>query len=330
MGFLDLWLEVTANCNSKCITCNMWKQNRSNELSLEETKSIFKSKCMKGIGNVYLTGGEPFLRDDFVEIVNFISSELRCSISFATNGLLPQRIYEMVKKMNSKPSIDISLNGREETHDFTRGIEGSFNKSIQTYKYLLKLGIKANFLFTICPYNIDDIQWVQKFSRELGTHVGFALAMPIERIGSQDLDIYGYSVDQKKGILSQLPLSIFKTVLEKYFNNTFFFSCKYGSKMIEVSSMGSVYACSHFTPELKMGEIRETSLDQIMNSERTKEVIKFIKNRECQPCPISLSHAINSITVGTGYLMRKKIYKIASFPKRYLKAYSIQKRGKER
>jgi MoaA/NifB/PqqE/SkfB family radical SAM enzyme len=327
VGFLDFWLEVTTKCNSRCITCNMWKRHTSDELSLEEIKNIFKSKCMKGTKVVYLTGGEPFLRDDLVEIVNFIFDELGCSVSFTTNGLLPQRICEMVEKMSSKPSIDISLNGREEIHDLTRGVKGSFDKAIQTYRCLQKLGLKANFLFTICPANIEDIGWVQKFCEDLGTHVNFALAMPTERIGSQDLDIYTYSTDQKKRILSQLPPSIFKEVVQRHFNNNLFFRCQYGVKMIEISSTGSVYACSHFIPELKIGEIREKNLDQIMSSGRYAEIIKSIQDCKCQPCPISLSHAINSITSGTGYLVRKKIFEILQSPKSIIKHILYSKWG---
>jgi MoaA/NifB/PqqE/SkfB family radical SAM enzyme len=309
----DCWLEVTTRCNSRCITCNIWKRDGADELSLEEIKSILKSRCLKALRHFYITGGEPFLRDDLAEIVNFISSKIGCAISLTTNGLLPERIYSVVKKMNPRPCMDISLNGRKDMHDFTRGVKDAFDKAIRTREYLLNIGINAPFLFTICPYNIKEISWVQRFSKELGTSVNFALAKPIERIISQDLDIYTYSTEQKEEILSQLPLSNFKYALERFFKNKLWFACQYGLKSVDISSTGSVYPCSHFVPEMKIGNVREVNFDEIMNSKRRRKTVKMIQNYECQPCSISISHAVNSITWGGGYLTKRKINKLTRF-----------------
>jgi len=89
-----------------------------------------------------LTGGEPFLRDDLLEI-----SKIFCQtpgvnfLCIPTNGLLTNRIYRVVESIlrdGKIPCVNvpISLDGPEEIHDEIRGVEGGFKKALETIELL--------------------------------------------------------------------------------------------------------------------------------------------------------------------------------------------------
>ena len=93
-----LFFFITSNCNSRCKGCFYWKNiNKVKELSLEDIKVMFGR--MPDINHISISGGEPFLRKDIVEICEvFAKGNNVKSITIPTNGLMPDIIYKNTKK----------------------------------------------------------------------------------------------------------------------------------------------------------------------------------------------------------------------------------------
>ena len=90
IGPQELHLELTFKCNSRCIMCDLWgKTDNRAELGFKEiTSFVKKSKLLKDIKKVVLSGGEPWLREDFSEICNFfLKLYPESSIGILTNLL---------------------------------------------------------------------------------------------------------------------------------------------------------------------------------------------------------------------------------------------------
>src|SRR3989344_6855666 len=68
-------LSLTARCNSRCKTCNIWKINYKDQLSLDELRKFAENPILKQVRFLVLTGGEPFLREDIDEIVNMFKKK---------------------------------------------------------------------------------------------------------------------------------------------------------------------------------------------------------------------------------------------------------------
>ena len=72
---------VTYKCNSKCSTCSIWKRYlekgslAKKELSIGEIQNFLDSPILKKLKAVNLTGGEPFLRNDLVELIKAFESD---------------------------------------------------------------------------------------------------------------------------------------------------------------------------------------------------------------------------------------------------------------
>ncbi len=174
-------IELTFRCNLKCKICpqELYKQNKtgqkaplpkkSEEVSLEDIKTLIDDLAGMGVKVITLTGGEPFLRNDIMEIISSIKAKgVGCNI--LTNGMLinSQIAAELVRA--KVDTITFSLDGPREIHDEVRGVKGSFDKVcrsmkfIQEQKRLQKSSRPAlSFNCTISSLNQD------KFSRLIDT-----------------------------------------------------------------------------------------------------------------------------------------------------------------
>ena len=149
---LNLTVSVTRACSSRCRTCGIWcsepgLEDRGEELSLEEYEGLFGSI---GRGPVYflnISGGEPTLRDDLPSIVEAGARLLEpAHVHLPTNGLDPDRVLHAVERilavlaagstvLSVKPSID----GIGPVHDAIRGVEGNYDRVMETVERLLGL-----------------------------------------------------------------------------------------------------------------------------------------------------------------------------------------------
>ena len=137
----DLFWECTLSCNAKCKHCGSSAEKRKyeGELTTEEIKSAFKQiadsmDASKILINV--TGGEPLVRQDLCEVMEYASKEFGFHWGMTTNGiLLNEKNIEKLKNANME-SISVSIDGLQETHDEFRGVPGSYNIIINNIKKL--------------------------------------------------------------------------------------------------------------------------------------------------------------------------------------------------
>lgn len=133
---------VTYRCNLRCKMCNIWKKDNDIELSLGELERFFSmSNRFSWIG---ITGGEPFLKDNILDIVRIIADNCKdlVAIYFATNGTLTDRILTTVDQVLTRYRINpelfftLSIDGPPYLHDQIRGQKGTWNKCMKTFRLL--------------------------------------------------------------------------------------------------------------------------------------------------------------------------------------------------
>ncbi|MEW6685310.1 MAG: radical SAM protein [Candidatus Edwardsbacteria bacterium] len=159
----NLVFEVTQRCNLNCIMC--WyrfcnTENEFPELSLEQIAFLFQ-KILKPykIRTCYLTGSEPFIRDDLEEIIKIITKE-NILVSIQTNGTLltENRLQKLEKYKRRIASIDFSFDGFEDTHDLIRGEKGVFAKAYHNFKLCGRFDIKSAVSFVILNENLNEME----------------------------------------------------------------------------------------------------------------------------------------------------------------------------
>ena len=160
--------ELTYRCNLDCIHCYCkGSQELEKELTTEEIKDILDQIQREGCLEITLTGGEPLIREDFLEIYS-LAKEKGFIISIFTNGLLfTKKIIEYLVK--SPPfSIEITLNGiSEDVYEGVTQAKGSFKNITSVLKELtdkeLPLILKSNCL----KENKNEISKIKTFADEL-------------------------------------------------------------------------------------------------------------------------------------------------------------------
>lgn len=171
---INLTVGLTNRCNSRCRTCRITSR-KSEELSPREYRAIFSS-----IGDapywITFSGGEPFLRDDIVEIVSAAYELLRPRIiNIPSNGLLSTKIEAGVREIADACSgatviVNLSLDGIGEAHDEIRGVKGGFERTLETYRRLRALGRKNLTLGMHTVISVFNVGRIPEIYRELKKH----------------------------------------------------------------------------------------------------------------------------------------------------------------
>lgn len=305
-------LIVTDNCNSRCITCTEWRQKSSNELSLGEISSVLTQLKQLGVRGISITGGEPLLRKDVTDIVRKCSTLRFEDIQILTNGLLltPDLAEELLE--SGVTTMGISLDGLKETNDSVRGIEGSFEKVVSALKMVGELRDKkyhSTELYvatTLMKPTLNQIIPLANLVRDLKVEINFNLIdnspyffqIDISDFLIEDQNELDRVVDElhelksKHGnifLISQTHASI--EYLRKYFQDPKRedIPCILGHVCIYIGAHGELYSgCLALKP---LGNVREQSLKEIVNSAEYKERLYDMFYKKCPGC--STHHNMN-------------------------------------
>ncbi|MFH0861372.1 MAG: radical SAM protein [Candidatus Altiarchaeota archaeon] len=164
LGFpYKLTFAVTGKCNSRCLSCGIWRKKPDGELTSEEIKTFFRKSS--GFNWVDVTGGEIFLRNDIADILKSIIDNCKrlYNLHFPTNGLLTDRVVacarEIVKKKPPKLIVTVSLDGPPKVHDRLRGVPGGWEKAVETFRQLKTVkGVEVYFGMTLSNENAGLFQ----------------------------------------------------------------------------------------------------------------------------------------------------------------------------
>lgn len=164
---LLLNLRVTNQCNRQCIYCAV-PQRSKEQLTKEEIFSIIdevENECVF----INLYGGEPLLREDIGEIIDYINAKDSIFLSLSSNGtLVPSKISD-VKKLNL---IFLSLDGPKSIHDRQKG-DGSFDDVMEAIKVARKNNVQVIVMTAISKFNIHRLDYILEKARELDFNVVF-------------------------------------------------------------------------------------------------------------------------------------------------------------
>ncbi|MFH1580063.1 MAG: radical SAM protein [Thermoplasmatota archaeon] len=178
----DAFIAVTYACNARCQMCNIWKTPPANLLRPDEY-----SKLPLSLRTINISGGEPFLRSDLVEVVREIHSILpNARLVFSTNGSMTETVISklnQIRAFHPRIGVGVSIDGIGPTHDKIRGVPGIFDRAISTVKKLKEAGYAdLRIAMTLVEGNVREVKQVYELSRKLGVEFTMTLA--------HDSDVY--------------------------------------------------------------------------------------------------------------------------------------------
>jgi MoaA/NifB/PqqE/SkfB family radical SAM enzyme len=317
---LNLTVSLTYRCNSRCKTCNVYQKEVS-EFTLEEFDKTFKSL---GPAPYWITmsGGEPFLRKDIVDICK--SAYMNCTpkiINIPTNGILSEVIPEKVKQIveNSPGAeiiVNLSFDEVGEKHDEIRMVKNNFVKAKKTFEALKSLpynNLTVGIHSVISTYNVNNFPHIyRELSKwnpdsyiteiaeervELGT-LGQEITPSLEDY-SMAVDFLSQKIREQNyngisNITQAFRLKYYDLVKRTLNEKRQVIPCYAGFLSAQVSPDGDIWACCIKAEPL--GSLREVDYDfkRVWLSPEANKVRESIRGKNCY-CPLANASYTNML-----------------------------------
>lgn len=192
--------SVSNRCNARCVMCDIWKYP-SDDKTGEQLRELLSHQYLKSVESFGITGGEPFVRKDLIDVVRYAISGMPKikQISITTNGFNTHRIKRYVKRIlehaepaGIKVSITVSLDAVGDLHSQIRGVPGVWDKVLKSILMLRDTygsNIDLRLASTVTRYNAkyDELDKLYSYSLLLGVPIIFRMAVLVDRIFNDKL-----------------------------------------------------------------------------------------------------------------------------------------------
>ncbi|MDZ4844934.1 MAG: radical SAM protein [Chitinophagales bacterium] len=300
-------LPITYRCNSKCVMCNIWQMDYSNEMTVEELSKFLKDDIFSRVEAVGINGGEPSLikelpafADEILKLPKIKNLNI-ISHGFNKKLLLPalEEIYKKCKAKSIAFHISISLDGYGNMHDTVRGLK-VFKLTSETILEIHNNQNKYCDTFdlgcTVVLQNVDHLKELDAFVRQHGLNIKYRMGIENKRIESDKL-VDQYSLlhhnmlqSAKEFFHSRYLLATNLKRKFKYYAIYYFLAvkrkrlmgCHWQENGITMDSRGDLYYCAVVSD--KIGGLRENKGEDIFFSKKNIDYRKSILTNDCDNC----------------------------------------------
>jgi len=272
--------ELTLACNMNCTHCGSSAgATRPNELTTKEALDLCDQLHDLKVKNVNLTGGEPILRKDWIQIATKIRS-LGMNISILSNGLaIDETRVALFKKLHIY-AVAISLDGATpETHDGIRGVKGSFKKCLETLELLYKNDLPVTVITTVHKGNFEELPKIKDLILHKTRAWQIQIAVPIGRFPKEmmvsEKDFYALALfiastrkqysPKKLAIMGAHSIGYHSQIIRNTSVSPVWKGCQAGITVLGIQSDGSVKGCLSLPDTFIEGNIRTKKLSEIWN-----------------------------------------------------------------
>ena len=212
----ELHLELTHRCDLKCVMCHHWEMPSKDRGSVaremtpaEILKFTSESRLLRDVKFVAVTGGEPWVRPEAVEIVAILRRQFpEASLGVLTNlwntELIRRKLQELAARGVDRFWLGSSLDGVGDLHDRVRGQKGAFAGFLKTMAMLRKefphVGLSINF--TILPQNGHQLWEAYSFAK--AHQLGFGAQFVVNHEGYQAPQTFAWTDARLKVVEAQI------------------------------------------------------------------------------------------------------------------------------
>jgi MoaA/NifB/PqqE/SkfB family radical SAM enzyme len=289
---LEAHLLLTENCNSRCITCDYWKKRWTNSISTDLAVETINKLGEIGIQYIRFSGGDPFLRSDFFEILQRANFQPFRKVRVQTNALLMKKY---AKKINTSPitNVTVSLDGTGEINDSIRGIKGYYNNAL---KGLVKLqNKKISIACTLTGPGAACLEELIDQAKRNGWQFAYNLLnnkiykypnaeintlWPDSETTNKIIQILKHHLNLPSYELNYIRMHYDSGPNRKYGAEEA--PCLLGYTTVYVNSSGNIFSGCYSLPP--MGNILEDDLRIILQSQKYKNRCLSMLRRECKGC----------------------------------------------
>ena len=299
----------THACNARCVMCGIWKagSSRNEQLSVSELRSIVRDRLFSRLEYLGISGGEPFLRADLLELVQaFLEGCPRLKrVSVTTNGLPTSRIESVLEPLvqacrasSAFLDISVSVHAVGDLAERIYGVKGAFGKAQETLRLLQGFRREGKLTFSINSVLLADtlaeapklLEWAESEA----IPVSFVVGEQRERFMNDDLTKAFIPPDRKQELTDFVKAALarnarsaaglkYRAILDFLEGRPRAVSCYYALSGLLLGYDGTLYYCSH---SRAVGNCRDRSAAEIFyDPENLDYRRRELLRATCPQCP---------------------------------------------
>lgn len=272
--------ELTLKCNLKCIHCGSSAgEARPDELSTKEALKLCDDLAEINSEEICFMGGEPFLRKDWYQLGKKVV-DLGIDLLVITNGFLVNK--DIISKLTRLElyGFSVSLDGATaETHDYIRGVKGSFNKVIKSISLARKADLPTTVITTVNKLNFKELPRLKDFllNKKIGWQIQvgapegrFQKELMLSKEEFYSLGLFIAHL-QRRYSTKELPVigahccGYYSSYIPNLSLSPQWRGCQAGLTVLSIKSNGDVIGCLATPDEYIEGNIRDRSIVEIWN-----------------------------------------------------------------
>lgn len=239
----SLRVSVTQRCDLNCFFCH--KEGESNphgEMTPEEIEAIVSTAADLGVRKIKLTGGEPLLRADIVEVIHRVSPYVE-EVSMTTNAIHLMGMARELKQAGLRrvnvslhsvcPEIFTEITGWDVLPEVRMGIAAALDAGLKPVK--LNMVVMKNF-------NHEEVPEMIALARDLGATLQLIEYQPLER-GAEDWARYHFDLRPLEEALEDRS----ETIVEREMHRRKQYRLKDGGVVEVVRPMHNSRFCEYCT-----------------------------------------------------------------------------------
>jgi radical SAM protein with 4Fe4S-binding SPASM domain len=295
--YMMTW-RCTRACNYNCLYCSFGSNPYAvNEIDTDGGIRIVDELYELGAKWFGLSGGEPLLRKDIFEIIAHAKS-LGMNVSLITNGYYVDGDI-LDNLIRNEVMTAVSLDGREENNDLTRG-KGSYATALKAMEKLSHVGIFDCIVTTLNKLNYKDVDHIAQLGHDYNaTRVVYHNYIPVGR-AQEHLElapspqqyewvwnrIYDLMQEYKGKLSINVYCPFFARIAKErgmpdfdyWFNNVFLGQCFIGGRYMGLLENGDIRPCG-FNEGYRMGNIRNKSMRDIWTEMQNMDLHRKLRDR---------------------------------------------------
>lgn len=301
-------LIPTHRCNARCVMCGLWQEPKAAEkdLSLADYDRILQDPLMAQLRYVGISGGEPFLRNDLVELVELFRRHCPqlTRVSITTNGILTARIRSALDRLIERmgpagPLLDVAVSCHAVGDRLSRvyGVEDAF-EAVKGTLEILKEYRRSGFLTfslnaVLLKVNLDGARDLAEWADAGDIPLSFVVGEQRDRFHNAEMDDVFVGPEEKAPLMDFLrercrakggPLAVrydeLLNVLAGKAERTLV--CYYALGGFVLGRDGSMYYCSH---SRLIGNCRDRSAHDVFYDPENLTYRRSLLDDACRQCP---------------------------------------------
>lgn len=265
--------DITNDCNLRCKHCciSAGDNTRGRELSTDEIFNVIDRIMLFDPDNITISGGEPMVRNDFIEITEKIRSIYSGYLSLMTNGTLIKDEQTAAYLADKYDSFSLSLDGYDEASCSAIRGKGVFDKVISAINLLRKYTDKISLSMVRTSDNLSDTHLFKKLCKSLDVYPLIRVFEPVGR-GKELYDNVTVDREFDENCIN------WQRVEDNFRSNKLYsykpqiFSCQGAVFEFQIDQKGDVYPCPMFMDK----EFKLFNILDITNPEEFISLRKYV------------------------------------------------------